>query len=192
MKGVFQDFSLLWGRVQSGCPQAAQELYDRYSPHIRRVVRRQLHQRMRAQFDSADFLQSVWASFFKGVPERYHFDGPDALVGFLCRVASNKVTETFRQRMQAEKYNLNRERSLEQLAEERLVHPTSRLPSPSQVASANERWERMMAGQPERHRTILEMLRQGHTHQEIADNLGLHPKVVQRFLRKLSDTGEET
>lgn len=180
------EFSLLLRKVRSGCPHAAQEMYDRYSPHIRRVVRRQLHQRLRTQFDSTDFLQSVWASFFRKGPKEYEFKEPKALVGFLCQVAFNKVVNVFREKMQTEKRNLGRESSLEQLSEERSIDPPCRSPSPSQLAMANERWDRMVAGQPERGRTILEMLRQGHTHQEIATRIGLHPKVVQRFLRKLN------
>ena len=34
------EFRLLMGRVRRGCPAAARELHDRYSDHLRRIVRR--------------------------------------------------------------------------------------------------------------------------------------------------------
>jgi RNA polymerase sigma factor (sigma-70 family) len=181
-----REFSQLMQRVQAGCPEAAQEVYDRYSAHVRRVVRRQLHQRMRAQFDSADFLQLVWASFFRTATDRYEFKDPKALVSFLCHVAFNKVVAAFHHQRR-EKRSIEREQALQIDVADRRVRKE---PSPSELAIANECWERMLAGQPERGQTILEMLRQGHTHDEIADRLQLHPKVVQRLLRRISGVSD--
>ena len=36
-----------------------------------------------------------------------------------------------------------------------------------------------------REREVVKMLREGHTHMEIAERLGLHPKAIQRLVRKL-------
>jgi RNA polymerase sigma-70 factor (ECF subfamily) len=178
------DFEQLMERVRAGSQEAAQELLERYSDPIRRVVRRHLHRRLRRQFDSLDFVQSVWASFFQLPAERYSFPTPKALVAFLSQVAYNKVVEAFRQRFQTAKHDLTRERSLHN---GNLESPSVQLrePTPSQLAIAEECWERLLAGQPPRYRRILEMLRQGHSHREIGEKLGLHPKVVQRLLRKL-------
>jgi DNA-binding NarL/FixJ family response regulator len=51
---------------------------------------------------------------------------------------------------------------------------------------AEERWDRLLDGQPPQDRRILELLRQGHTHAEIAQQVGVSEKRVQRLLRKLS------
>jgi hypothetical protein len=109
------DFSALMERVRQGCPEAIRETLQRYGGHIRQVVRQQLHQRMRPQFDSIDFQQDVWASFFCGDPNRYQFDSPEALVRYLSEMAYNKVVEVFRQRLLSPKRDVNRERSLDQL-----------------------------------------------------------------------------
>jgi RNA polymerase sigma factor (sigma-70 family) len=185
-----QLFARLMERMRSGCPDAARELFDRYSPHIRKAVRRRLHQRLRTQYDSLDFTQAVWASFFAVPPDRHTFNTPDDLLGFLAQVASNKVTEVFRQRLQTDKYNLNREVPLGEDDRERPAEPRAGQPTPSQVAMANERWERLLAGQPDHFRRVLELRRQGHTHQEIARQLGVTTKVIQRLLRKLDPTAE--
>jgi len=179
------EFELLMERVRAGSPEAAQEVYDRYSDHIRWVVRRRLHHRLRTQYDSVDFLQAVWASFFVAPADRYTFSTPEALIHFLSRLACNKVIEVFRQRLQTERHNLNREQSLEGLGDE-VNDPPERGPSPSQLAIAEEHWERLLQGQPPLKRQVLEMLRQGHTQREISEQLDLHPKAIQRFLRELN------
>jgi RNA polymerase sigma-70 factor (ECF subfamily) len=183
-------FAQLMERVRSGCRAAAQELFDSFSGHILRVVRRKLHQRMRTQYDSVDFAQAVWASFFAVPPERFTFDNPDALAGFLAQVASNKVAEAYRRRVLTTKRDLNREVPLGREEIEKPAKTIDSQPTPSQVAMANERWERLLEGQPPHYRRILEMLRQGHTYREVADRLGLHPKLIQRLIRKL-ETGPQ-
>jgi RNA polymerase sigma factor (sigma-70 family) len=175
------DFAALMERARTGSPEAAREVFDKYSPHIARVVRRWLHQRLRPVYDSDDFLQAVWASFFAVRPEDYLFDSPDSLIAFLSQVAYNKVVEVFRTRVQTAKRDMAREVPLDDLSREQPV----RQPTPSQEAIANERWQQMVDGLQPQARRALEMLRQGHTYQEVAGVVGLHPKALQRLLHKL-------
>jgi RNA polymerase sigma-70 factor (ECF subfamily) len=167
-------------RVRAGSPDAVQDLFVRYSDDVRRVVRSRLHRRLRSRYDSLDFVQSVWASFLQIPADRYTFDSPDDLVGFLARVAYNKVVEVFRQHFQA-KRDVSREEGVAEADEVRDPRPT-----PSQVLIAEEHWERLLRNQPPHYRHILELLRQGYSHVEIADRLGLNPKLIQRLLHKLT------
>src|SRR5262249_48379738 len=63
----------------------------------------------------------------------------------------------------------------------------ARQPTPSQVVIAEESWERLLRNQPPMLRRGPERLRQGHSYREIADEGGLHPKPLQRFLQKLTE-----
>src|SRR6188768_2709839 len=54
-------------RIQAGDEEAARELLRRYEAEVRLVVRRQLPRLLRSRFDSLDFLQSVWGSFFRKI-----------------------------------------------------------------------------------------------------------------------------
>src|SRR3954454_4204180 len=103
------EFAALMRRVRAGNPEAAREVFERYSGHVRRVVRRRLHQRLRAQYDSLDLLQAIWASFFHVPIERYTFAKPDDLIAFLSRLAYNKAVEVFRRHLRTGQRNLNRE-----------------------------------------------------------------------------------
>jgi RNA polymerase sigma factor (sigma-70 family) len=189
MDEAIRDFERLMERVRSGCPEAARELFDLYGPAVRVVVRRKLLRPMRRQYDSTDFTQSVWASFFRTPADQYEFPTPEALVAFLSRVASNKVMETTRQKLGTQRCNLRREQSLD------APHPEqggavgeavpARVATPSQYAIADERWENLTQGLPPPHRRVLELLRDGYQAKDIAHRLGIHEKVIQRLRDRL-------
>jgi RNA polymerase sigma factor (sigma-70 family) len=179
------EFGRLMERVRAGCPEAARRVFAEYGGHIRRVVRRKLHQRLRAQFDSLDFTQDVWASFFTAPPEQFTFDTPESLVRFLARLAHNKVADQCRKDLRAQKRNAE-VCSLDGGDGNEPVDLPRRAATPSQYAIANEHWERLLVGQPERNRLMLEMLREGHTQKEIAERLGMDASVIRRQLRRLT------
>src|SRR5581483_11639550 len=106
-------FDDLMRRLRDGSEDAARELLHRYGDAILRVVRRKLSRELRSKFDSVDFVQAVWASFFTGTPRQRRFDHPQALMAFLVTLAQNKVIDAVRQRMQTQKHNVNRERPLD-------------------------------------------------------------------------------
>jgi RNA polymerase sigma factor (sigma-70 family) len=188
MSSTTTDFDELMQRVRSGCQEAAREVFDRYNDQVRRIVRRYLDHRLRKLYDSMDFAQSVWASFFHTPAERYNFPTPQALVRFLARVASNKVIETNRKRMQTARHGLRREDSLEApLGGELKLGEVVPGPdhTPSQYVIADEQWEYLLRGLPDGHRRILEMVRKGYTYVEIAGALNEHPKKIQRLIQYL-------
>ncbi len=179
------EFRRLLKEVQDGSQAAACELIQRYGPHIVRVVRRRLSKQIRAKFDSFDFVQAVWASFFADPNQLVRFNHPEDLVGHLAALAHNKVVDEIRRRMRTEKYNVNRERSLNDSGLHFAGELADRQPSPSQVAIAHELWARLVQGQPAHYRRILELRRAGNSNQQIADQLGLNEKTVRRVIRKV-------
>jgi RNA polymerase sigma factor (sigma-70 family) len=198
MSNAGEEFDVLMRRVREGCPEAAREVYDRYNHHVQRIVRRWLARRLRRQYDSLDFLQEIWASFFMIPPDRYTFESPAALVNFLGRVATNKVIEAYRQRAQTAKHNIGRELPIEKISTEDAptggtavaAEPSGREPTPSQLSIAEERWQQLLRGQPPRCRRVLELLREGHTYGEVSEQTGVHRKVIQRLIRKLDERAD--
>jgi RNA polymerase sigma-70 factor (ECF subfamily) len=179
MAEVGGQFDDLMRRVRAGCPEAIGEMFERYGEYIRRVIRRRLDRRLRPQYDSIDFVQSVWASILEVPPDRYTFATADDLVGFLVRVATNKVIDAYRRRLGTIECERGHEEPLGDAA------VCDREPTPSQLAMAEERWDQMLDGQSEEDRRILELLRQGCTHQETADRLGVNVRRIHRLLQKL-------
>jgi RNA polymerase sigma-70 factor (ECF subfamily) len=185
MAECLQEFQELMERVRQGSQEACQELYQLYGHHILHVVRRKLHAKLRPKFDSLDFVQDVWASFFADQVRERTFSTPEELIAFLASVAQHKVIDAFRQRMQRQKHNLNREHSLDGSAAFHVEKLTGPGPTASQVAVAKETYDQMTTGQPDRFRRVIDLLRHGHTHKEIADALGVNEKTIRRLVDKL-------
>jgi RNA polymerase sigma-70 factor (ECF subfamily) len=183
MTGQPSDFERAVAELSSGSEQAVWEFIQTYGPHIQRLVRRRLHQSMRSKFDSIDFVQMVWASFFTDPLQIARFKTPNDLLRFLAAIARNKVLEESRRRTKFQKYNVNRERPLEQ--SELPESSRHKFETPSQFAIAQETWETMIDHQSERNQTILEMRRNGATFIEIGATLGIHERTVRQVVRKL-------
>jgi RNA polymerase sigma-70 factor (ECF subfamily) len=182
------------GRIQDGDQDAARDLLTRYEAEVRLVVRRQLPRLLRSRFDSLDFLQSVWGSFFRRVREgATEFEDSRHLVAFLARAAKNKVIDEYR-RAASQKQNMHREESLWTDAD-RPRELADSGETPSQVAEAHEAFQRLSALMPEDRRVVLELKAQGLSSREIGDKLGVSERTIQRVIEDLrhkagNDLGE--
>ena len=174
-------FAQLMNRVRDGSDDAVRELLDLYGDYIFRAVRRRLSRQIRSKFDSQDFVQAVWATFFANLPVITHFHRPDSLVAFLARVASNKVIDEYRRHLMTQKRDVNREQTIEGSA----VKERKRGPSPSEALIANELLRQLLDGKPPYYRRILELRVKGETQEEIAEQLDLNVRTVRRVVQRI-------
>ncbi len=180
----------LLGRVRAGDEAAARELLVRYEAQVRLVVRRQLPKLLRSRFDSLDFLQSVWGSFFRQMragPEE--FVQPRALVAFLAKVAKNKVIDEYR-RASSRKADLSREESLWSRGSA-TPELASEEPSASDVAEARETLARLQDLLPDDRRVVIELRVEGLSTREIGEKLAISERTVRRTLEDLRRRAEE-
>ncbi len=181
-----EDLQSFLARIRSGDEDAARELLTRYEAEVRLVVRRQLPRLMRSRFDSIDFMQSVWGSFFRRVRGD---DGPSDfedgrhLVAFLARAAKNKVIDEYR-RAGSQKQNMKREEPL-WLDDQRPRELEGRDDSPSELAEAHEALQRLQSLLPKDRRQIIELKAQGLSSREIGEELGVSERTVQRVIEEL-------
>jgi RNA polymerase sigma-70 factor (ECF subfamily) len=186
MIGTKEDeFRLLMERVLTGNDAAAAELLKRYGPVVIQAVRRRLNRQMRSKFDSLDFVQDVWASFFARPPEQYAFHDPEKFIVFLTRIARNKVVDATRQRLLGEKFNVNRERSLDRSTPGGPNQVPAVQPTPSEVVAGREQWDKVLRGQPLVYQRIMALYRDGKTAQEIAREMDISDRNVHRVIKKL-------
>ena len=184
-EAIRQEFQSLIAEVRAGSQDAAWKLIELYGPHIQRAVRRQLHASMRSKFDSVDFVQAVWASFFTSRTKAAQFDTPEGLMGFLASMARNKVVDEFRRRVCTQKYGGQHEHTFDEQSDvAKRVQPHYR-DTPSQIAVARERWNRMLENQPEHYRQIILLRYHGDTCEQIATKVGMHERSVRKVLDKL-------
>ena len=144
-----------------------------------------LDERLRAQFDSLDFVQMVWKSFFRVRDLTDRFKSPGELGAYLVTIARNKVGMEFRRRLLTQKYNVNRERPPNAEHARGAPDIDDSGPAPIEVAIARERWHGLLRSQPAHYRRIIELKLQGHTCREIAHSLHLAECTVRRFLNRL-------
>ncbi len=173
----------LLARIRNGDEGAARELLNRYEPKVRLVVRRQLPRLLRSRFDSLDFLQSVWGSFFHKIQT-----GPSDLqeeqnlIAFLAWAARNKVIDEYR-RAATQKQDVHREERFGAGGHVESHHAPA--DTPSQLVQARETFDRLRELLPEDRRVILELKAAGHSCKEIGDRLGLSERTVERVLKDL-------
>jgi RNA polymerase sigma-70 factor (ECF subfamily) len=172
-------------RVREGSEDAAWEVFKRYGGYIRRAVRRILKPQLRSKFDSVDFVQCVWLSFFRMRESAERFDRPQQLVRFLAGMAHYKVHMELRGRLSTEKHDVGREVPIDDLPDEDGPEFAAPEPEPVDAAIAREQWERLLQGQPPRYRRIIKLKLQGYTCAEIGKILHLDSHTVSRFLTKL-------
>jgi RNA polymerase sigma factor (sigma-70 family) len=171
-------------RIQAGDEEAARELLERYEPEVRLVVRRQLPRLLRSRFDSLDFLQSVWGSFFRKVRTGpAEFEDARHLVAFLARAAKNKVIDEYR-RAASRKQDMHREEPIWGDSETPRELPAN-LDTASEVAEAREAFGRLRDLLPEERHSILELKAEGLSSKDIGTKLGISERTVQRILEEL-------
>jgi RNA polymerase sigma factor (sigma-70 family) len=180
----------LLDRIRAGDESAAHELLARYEAQVRLVVRRQLPRILRSRFDSLDFLQSVWGSFFrrmKAGPDE--FEDPRSLVAFLARAAKNKVIDEYR-RAASKKGDMRLEEPI-WAGGSRPRDLVGDDDSPSEIVEAREAFGRLLELLPEDRQIMLELRVEGLSTREIGDKLNVSERTVRRVLEDLRRRSED-
>jgi RNA polymerase sigma-70 factor (ECF subfamily) len=179
------DFTDLMARAKSGEPAAIRDFLSRFEQEVRMMVRARLPRKLRTQFDSNDFVQAVWKSFFWNLRQNQReFANTDHLRGFLAGVVRNKVREQYRRLTRTEKYDVSREERLYIRRGDREVlrDVVSPDPSPSDAAQAGDRLEQLTAGRSQREVEVLTLRQEGLTFVEIAVQTGMNERSIRRII----------
>src|SRR5438067_301354 len=89
-------------QLSNGDMAAAEQLFLAYEPYLRKAVRRHLPPPLRAKFDSADVVQSVWADVLRRFRQAgWRFIDADHLRGFLFVATRNRLIDRIRQHRSA-------------------------------------------------------------------------------------------
>jgi RNA polymerase sigma-70 factor (ECF subfamily) len=177
-------FRALMRAAEAGSEEAAHELYETYVKYVLRCVRHRMWHRLRSKFDSQDFVQQVWASFFNDRGSLPDFQTPEDLVAYLRSMAENKVAGEGRHR-RIPKRNLALEVAVLEDSDTVGQHPATRLPTPSAVAVFNEQFDRLIEQQTEETRAVAQLRYEGNTFEEIAQCLDMNESSARKVMRSL-------
>ena len=179
------DISDLIARAKAGDETAIREFLTRFEPEVRMMVRGRLPRMLRTQFDSMDFVQAVWQSFFADLrSSSRQFENVHHLRGFLAGVARNKVYEEHRRLTRTKKHALAQEQSLyvrrgSREVELALISPE---PTPSQAVQASDRLAQLVARCSPLEAQVITLRHQEMTLHEIARRTGLSERSVRRII----------
>jgi RNA polymerase sigma factor (sigma-70 family) len=177
------ELRIFLARIREGDEDAARELLRRYEAKVRLVVRRQLPRLLRSRFDSQDFVQSMWGSFFRRMrTSPSDLEDATSLTAVLVQAAKHKVIDEFR-RASAPKRDMRREESIWDGAQPRDLTDDS--DAPIEVAQASEALGRLRELVPEDRRTVLDLKTDGLSNREIAERVGLSERTVRRVIEDL-------
>lgn len=179
-----QKFRTLLRQAQAGSQDAARELYDTYVHYIRKCVRHRLWRKLRPKFDSQDFVQQVWLSFFRDPENLPDFQSPAELLAYFKSMAEHKVTFEARNR-QMKRRAVNLE---ERVAEEEShvgAHPATRIPTPSAIAIVRERYDELVGQRPREMQDVADLRLAGATFRQIAEELQIDEATARRVMRIL-------
>jgi len=182
-----QRFNSLLQRIRDGSEDAAREFVDAYGQAILRAVRRKLNRKLRSRFDSADLLQSVWASFFADRQAIDSFSGPAAVVAYLQETARNKIGEKYRQMYHRQKCPVAHEEPLDKYVDSSGLGANipGGDPTPSEAVSFQESYDQVASSISPEMQQMLEMQRHGDTYEDIAREFGVSARTIRRIFRRL-------
>ena len=180
-----EKYQSLLKSIREGSDEAAQELVNEYGSYIERTIRKRLSQSVRSKFDTTDFSQAVWMSFFAHFSVVTRIETPEALIAFLSQMARNKVIDESRRRLMTKKNNVNKEKPFEDENATAFQQPSSKDPTPSENLIAHELWEELIENLSPRDKQILELRIQGKTQLEIAEEVNLERRTVIRVLHRI-------
>ena len=174
-------FENLIEKLAQGSEDAARELSMKYAPRMLEEIRKHLTPRMRSHFDSTDFVQDVWASFFAASKDKRVFARREDLMAFLKCMAKNKVIDGIRKR-RAIRRDMMRDQPMDDSRVFDKDSLAAKQATPSQIVMNQEEWTEFLRKQPPVYRRMFILLREGRTQLEIATELKVNPRTVSRVI----------
>jgi len=189
------EFEQLLKELASGSEEAATRLVDLYSSNILRAVRRSLPRAIRPKIDSVDIFQSVWMSVLAKRTRLAQLDTPQRFVAYLAGTARLKVLEKYRHYTKTQAFDVRREQRMSDPVDSKNVKSPivyakaaiadTKHPPGSAVAEAREAWQTLMSNCDDRDQKVVKMRLQGQSFEDIAGQLHVSTKTIQRILQRL-------
>ncbi len=182
---IDDDFVSLIARARAGDEAAIRLFLSRFGREVQMMVRARLPQQLRDQYDSSDFAQAIWLSFFSDLPhDAPSFQKVVHLRRYLAGVARNKIYEEHRRLTRTQKYDVCREERLYIRRNGRDVprDVISPDPSPSQSAQAEDHFKRLIEGRSQREFDVIQLRSLGLTFAEIEARTGVKERTARRII----------
>jgi RNA polymerase sigma factor (sigma-70 family) len=173
--------------------QAVQELWDRYSETLKRLVRQRYPNALNALADESDIVQSVFHGLWNGAAEGRWDSVQDRqelwwLLVSICRHKALKChAYNHRLKRRAESNDVRAGHHFGSIAD--VEECEDEVPPPELIVILQEEQDRLMGLlRDDELRSIALWKLEGFTHEEIADKLGVTPRTIVRKLNLVRQT----
>ncbi len=178
-------------RLRSGSDTAAREVFDRYVERLLILSKRRIGQRMNSRVDPEDVVQSVFRTFFTRMKnDKFEIAAEDDLFKLLVRITTHKTLRQIAHH-KAAKRDPNAEIAQGDDANEMLLQAMDSEPTPETIVSFMDQLEHFLGQLAPEDRQILELRLQGHSTEEIAQQLGSYDRKIRRVLERIRGIAEE-
>lgn len=172
-------------QVRAGDAAAADALFVKYAEQLARLAERQLSARVARRVTGEDVVQSVFRTFFVRVERgEFQIDSSDQLWKLLVQITLRKSAEQGRLHTAA-----MRDGRLEEVGSAIMSALIARQPEVAEAQLLNEEIDRAICNLPAQqhlaYRRLLELRLAGHANDEIADQMGISRRTVERMLTRL-------
>lgn len=180
----------LISRVRAGDDAAAEVMFLKYAEQLARLAEQNLSQRVARRVDGADVVQSVFRTFFvRAERGEFHISSSAELWKLLVQITLNKARQQGR-RNSAGLRDVRRESDESGLLP---AVPDSQ-PSPEEALILNDVIEQALGKLPESQRPtyekLIELKLADYSNDEIATQLGIVRRTVERMLNRLQGAFE--
>jgi len=167
-------------RLREGDPAAAGQLFARYAQQLTRLAEHHLSRKLAGRIDGDDVVQSVFRTFFRRRAEgKLHIDSTDKLWHLLVKLTVFKARTEARFHTTAGR-DVHREATAGETGW--LIDALARDPEPAEAATLVDLVESLCRGRPPYYARILELRLAGQSLREIAHELGITRRLVERAI----------
>lgn len=172
---------------RNGDHRAAEVIFDRYQARLLRLVSGKLNERLRKRLDPEDLVLSIMRSAFrKTAASDEGFKDETGFWKWLTSVALNKTSNRIKREM-CGKRDFRKDEGADSVLGDRILHE----PTADDVANVAELLEKILANLDDVQGKILLAKLDGYSHEEIAKELGVSTKTIQRNGHKIRDAAME-
>jgi RNA polymerase sigma-70 factor (ECF subfamily) len=170
-------------RLRGGDPQAAEELFARYSQRLTFLAEQQLSRKLAARLDGEDVVQSVFRTFFRrSAAGEFRIDTSDELWRLLVQITVQKARAYGRQHTAAVR---DAAAEVPGGGAGFLIEAVAHEPGPVEATALVDQIEALLRGLPALYHDLLRLRLEGHSVSDTAGRLGVSRRTVHRGLRLL-------
>ncbi len=175
--------------------EAAQRLWDRYFKRLLGVARNELAKRgPKAVNDDEDVALSAFHAFCRGLNDGQYPDlqNRDDLWGLLVVIAARKANDRAKGDLAQKRGGGQVALSLDALTADQLMRLCEEQPDPHMAALIAEEWTRLLESLDEPLQHVVLWKLEGLTNSEISERSGCTRQTIQRRLRLIRETWENS